>query len=84
MRKGLLIIQLLLLIPVAFLFTFFCMDFIKRYNLTYNEMGRYFDEEYVIVYHEQAVLIYGIITAILLAFVVWLGKWTLSTLRRGK
>jgi hypothetical protein len=37
---------------------------LQRRSLPYNEMGRYFDARYSIVYHEQAVLVYGLLTAL--------------------
>ena len=39
-------------------------DFVWRVWLPYNEMGRYFDSDYAVVYHEQNVPVIGILTAI--------------------
>lgn len=40
---------------------FFGWEFFFIYNPTYNELGRYFDEENVVVYHEQAIPFYGLL-----------------------
>jgi hypothetical protein len=52
-----------LLITANFLFIamiVFSLIFIKRSNLSYNSEGKYFDELHAVVYHEQAVQLYGI------------------------
>lgn len=40
--------------------------FIKRLLLPYNSEGRYFDAESSVVYHQQAVIVYGLLFFILL------------------
>jgi len=52
-----------------------------RYGLMYNEMGRYFDEENVVVYHEQAVPFYGLFFAICLITLTLMCRWTFKTVR---
>ena len=58
--------QLLICLSLALSVTFLGWQFLFRYNLEYNEMGRYFDEEESVVYHEQAILSYGFL------FFIWL------------
>ena len=41
--------------------------FIKRIGLSYNDEGRYFDEVNAVVYHQQAIVIYGLLLFGLLA-----------------
>ena len=48
--------------------------FIRRLILPYNSEGNYFNETDSIVYHEQAVLVFGIITGFCSSLV-----WELST-----
>ena len=44
--------------------------FIKRIRLPYNSEGRYFDEGSGVVYHQQAVVVYGLLSIIVLAIIV--------------
>ena len=39
--------------------------FVKRLILPYTSEGRYFDEKSVVVYHEQAIISYGILSLLL-------------------
>lgn len=50
-----------------------CWTFIKRLALDYNSEGKFFDENTNVVYYEQAVLIYGIISFVLLVFLIIVG-----------
>jgi hypothetical protein len=52
---------------LVILFIFFAVTAWQRYNLPYNEMGRYFDESQVIVYEEQAWEVYMLISIVLFA-----------------
>jgi hypothetical protein len=47
-------------------------------------MGRYFDEENTVVYHEQAVPYYGLFFAICLLALTMICRWTLKTVRKQK
>jgi hypothetical protein len=49
--------------------------YLERRSLPYNEIGRYFDPAYSVVYEQQAVAVYGILAAIFAvatAIVVWI------------
>ncbi len=46
--------------------------------MDYNSEGTYFDNETLVVYNEQAVLVYGIITFILLTLTV-VTTWNLKS-----
>jgi flagellar biogenesis protein FliO len=59
---------------------FFTSDFVFRYQLEYNEMGRHFDEEDAVVYHEQAVLFYGFFSLISFIALILIGRWTIKTI----
>ena len=63
MKKWLLIILTTILIFFTLLFAFI---FYNRMILVYNSEGNYFDENSLVVYKEQAKIIYGIITFSLL------------------
>ena len=49
------IVLLLVLLLIILIFAFLVKEYIFRINLTYNEMERYLDENYGIVYHYQAI-----------------------------
>lgn len=52
-----------------------------RYTLPYSETGKYFDEANGVVYEEQAILVYGLASALcLFAFVIGC-RWTLRQLK---
>src|SRR3989339_601183 len=53
------LLVLFLLISIASS-CFFVSLFIERARMPYNELGRYFDSDHVVVYFEQAKEIYGI------------------------
>jgi hypothetical protein len=63
MRKTAIIILtiVLCLMTIVFVTTFF-----YRLTINYNDEGNYFEESSGIVYHQQAVLAYGIIATIFL------------------
>jgi hypothetical protein len=44
----------------------FALKFINRWTMPFNSEGNYFDENINVVYHEQSVFIYGVITILLL------------------
>jgi hypothetical protein len=67
---------------MVLLTVFFGWEFVFRYTLHYNEMGRYFDEERAVVYDEQAVLIHGLFFAGCLLVLAIMCRWILKTLRR--
>jgi hypothetical protein len=49
-------------------------EFLYRWSLPYNELGRYFDVEHAVVYDDSALLLYGslsLISAALAIAVVW-------------
>jgi hypothetical protein len=60
--KSFLLIALLAIL--LFVTTFFIVTYFKVHDLPYNEMGRYFDENEVVVYDEQAVGVYGFISVV--------------------
>jgi hypothetical protein len=56
---------------VSFILTLiFSLTFITRTRLSYNEEGRYFDENDMVVYHEQAEVVYGLLTIVFLSLTV--------------
>ena len=61
---------------------FFGWQFIFHYNLEYNDMGRYFDEEASVVYHEQAIFPYGFLFFISSVVLILMSRWALKTKRR--
>ncbi len=67
-----------LLIVLVLLTTLFSWSFYIRIRMDYNSEGTYFDNETLVVYNEQAVLVYGIITFILLTLTV-VTTWNLKS-----
>lgn len=70
MRKAVIIISIILLAALTILFA---LTFKNRVARPYNSEGNYFDENSVIVYQEQAILVYGLITLLFLGLTVLIG-----------
>ncbi|MGX7666400.1 hypothetical protein [Flavobacterium pedocola] len=56
--------------------------FAERLALNYNSEGNYFDENTAIVYHEQAVLVYGILSVLFLGMTLLLTCLTIKTFKK--
>lgn len=67
-----------LLIVLVLLTALFSWSFYIRISMDYNSEGTYFDKNALVVYNEQAVLVYGIITFILLTLTV-VTTWKLKS-----
>jgi hypothetical protein len=76
--------QFFLCLLMVLLTAFFGWEFCFRYGLVYNEMGRYFDEENVVVYDEQAMPVYGMIFVFCLLTLIMMCGCTLKTVRGQK
>lgn len=63
------ILSFLLLVSVGFT-VLFTTAFINRMNLPYNSEGRYFNG--IVVYHEQAVEVFGIISSVFIIITIGL------------
>ncbi|MFM2386984.1 MAG: hypothetical protein RL660_1741 [Bacteroidota bacterium] len=61
MKKWILIVVAIIF---AVLTVMLCWTFFSRARMDYNEEGNYFDQNIGIVYHEQAVLVYGVLAFI--------------------
>jgi hypothetical protein len=71
MRKGL---YLLASVTSVLLAGLLLTQFLYRWSLPYNDLGRYFDVENGVVYDDSALLLYGslsLISAALAMAVVW-------------
>lgn len=75
MKAKILILQLIVLVLLTTLFSWL---FYIRIRMDYNSEGTYFDKNTLVVYNEQAVLVYGIITFILLTLTV-VATWKLKS-----
>ena len=51
----------ILTIILALVTLFIAIVFVSRLTLSYNSEGSYFDENSSTVYHEQAVIVYGLL-----------------------
>ena len=65
----------ILIFIFSLLTALFSWSFYSRSRMNYNSEGKYFDKETLIVYDEQALMVYGLITFILLSLTL------LSTLK---
>ena len=74
-------VQILILVPLVVSFILAAWTAWSRYNLSYNEMGRYFDEGRAVVYEEQAFEVYVLISLILFAAVALMVSLMLKTIR---
>ena len=82
-RRGILLtIQLVILVLLMFLMVFFSWEFFTRYNLPYNEMGRYFDEENSVVIHEQTLPFFGFLALLFLVLSVVSAFWIFKTIKK--
>ena len=74
-------LQILILVPLVISFLLAAWTAWSRYNLPYNEMGRYLDEGRTVVYEVQAVEVYLLISVVLFAAVVLMVSLMLKTIR---
>jgi hypothetical protein len=80
-RSVLLMVQILILVPLVISFFFAAWTAWSRYNLPYNEMGRYFDEGRAVVYEVQALEVYLLISLVLFIAVALMVSLMLKTIR---
>jgi hypothetical protein len=59
-------ILILLLVILAILTALFSWSFYTRIRMDYNSEGTYLDKDSLVVYNEQAQIVYGLITFILI------------------
>ncbi len=59
-------IVILLIVILAILTAFFSWSFYIRIRMDYNSEGTYFDKNTLVVYKEQALVVYGLISFVLL------------------
>jgi outer membrane protein assembly factor BamE (lipoprotein component of BamABCDE complex) len=59
-------ILILLLVILAILTALFSWSFYTRIKMDYNSEGTYLDKDSLVVYNEQAQIVYGLITLILI------------------
>jgi len=74
MKKRTLIILTTILTVLT---TVFGLTYLSRLRMKYNPEGNYFDENSGVVYHEQAVLVFGIIAFFLFILTI-LTAWKLK------
>lgn len=79
-RSAMIVGQFILCSALVFLVVFFGVEFFVRYNLDYNEAGRYFDEESVVVYDEQGRPVYGFLFAFFSFALVLMVRWIIKAL----
>lgn len=70
---------LVIFIVLVLLTTLFSWSFYTRCKMDYNSEGTYFEENTLVVYNEQALVVYGIITFILLTLTL-LTTWKLKSI----
>lgn len=79
------IILILLTIVLALLTIIFGWIFYNRIGMDYNSEGNYFDKNSLVIYKEQAAMIYGIISFILLTLtllITWKLKSNIKKLKK--
>lgn len=57
----------ILIIILALLTAIFTWFFYVRTRMDYNSEGNYFDEESLVTYNEQSLIVYGVISFVLLS-----------------
>lgn len=73
-------VSLILTILFTVLTLLLSWTFFNRMRLNYNSDGNYFDENSGVVYHEQALIVYGILALVSLLLTV-LTFWKLKKLK---
>jgi len=63
-------ILILLLVILAILTALFSWSFYTRIRMDYNSEGTYLDKDSLVVYNEQAQIVYGLITFILFILII--------------
>jgi signal transduction histidine kinase len=63
-------ILILLLVILAILTALFSWSFYTRIRMDYNSEGTYLDKDSLVVYNEQAQIVYGLITFILIILII--------------
>lgn len=81
-RSVIITAQFSLCLITLLLAVVFGREFFLRNSLVSNEMGRYFDEGSVVVYHEQAIPFYGLSFVICLIALIIMCRWTLKTVSK--
>ncbi len=56
----------------------------NHWKMPFNSEGSYFDVSSGVVYHQQAVLVYGLVTFILLSATIWSGYLAIKYETRNK
>jgi len=59
-----------LLVILAILTALFSWSFYTRIRMDYNSEGTYLDKDSLVVYNEQAQIVYGLITFILIILII--------------
>ena len=83
--KSTIKILLILITSVLTILTAICgLAFLNRLTLSYNSEGRYFDENKMIVYHQQSIIGYGFLTFIFLMATIFFAYWTIQKFKLKK
>lgn len=61
---------IVLIIILALLTAIFSWLFYTRIRMDYNSEGNYFDKKTLVVYNEQALIVYGLISFVLLTLIL--------------
>jgi hypothetical protein len=61
---------IILIIILALLTALFSWLFYTRIRMDYNSEGNYFDKKTLVVYNEQALIVYGLISFVLLTLIL--------------
>jgi hypothetical protein len=61
---------IVLIIILALLTALFSWLFYTRIRMDYNSEGNYFDKKTLVVYNEQALIVYGLISFVLLTLIL--------------
>ncbi|GAA4040383.1 hypothetical protein [Flavobacterium chungnamense] len=77
-------ILILLIIVLTILTALFSWSFYTRIRMDYNSEGTYFDKDSLVVYKEQALIVYGLITSILLTLTVLITLKLKSIINKNK
>ena len=81
MKRTILVICTTVITAIAILFI---SEFTNRLTLNYNSEGNYFDESSSIVYHTQAVFVYGILSVLLIGLTSLLLYFTIKSFKAKK
>lgn len=78
------IIFTILNIILSILFILFALFFIQSISFEYNSDGNYFDENSMVNYHQQSILVYGMLTLFTLLIIFFINYHKIKGVKKNR